>query len=139
MDQQNELQKILERLESNSRKQLLHARLQTLFAVICAVCIGILVLKLLQFIPQLQSMVSQAEILIRDLDIVTKELAKLDLTQMVENINDLVATSQSGLEEALDKINDINFDALNQAIKDLSNVIKPMADFVKKFSLGGLL
>ena len=139
MDQPNELQKILERLETNSRKQLLHARLQTLFSVVCAVCFGILTLKVLQFIPQLESMVSQAEILLRDLDTVTKELGKLDLTQMVENINDLVTTSQSGVEEALSKFNDINFDTLNQAIKDLSNVIKPMADFAKKFTLGGLL
>ena len=109
MDQQNELQKILERLESNSRKQLLHARLQTLFTVICAVCVGILVLKILQFIPQLESMVSQAEILIRDLDTVTRELGKLNLTQMVENINDLVTTSQSGLEEALNRMTEYVF------------------------------
>ena len=139
MEQQNELQRILERLEANSRKQLLHARLQTVFSLICVLCCGVLLIKLLQFIPQLESLVSQAEILLRDLDTVTKELSKLNLSQMVENINDLVTTSQSGVEEALQKINEIDFDTLNQAVKDLTNVVKTLSDFAKRFSLGGLL
>ena len=58
---------------------------------------------------------------------------------MVENINGLVTTSQTGVEEALKKINDIDFTALNQAITDLSDVVKPMADLVKRLSFGGLL
>ncbi len=139
MNQQNELQIILERLEKNSRRQLLHARLQTIFSIVCAVFCGILLLKLLQFIPQLEDLIAQAEILLRDLDTVTKSLSQLDLSQMVENINDLVTTSQSGVEEALEKINEIDFDTLNQAVKDLSNVVKPLADFARKISLGGLL
>ena len=139
MNQQNELQLILERLEKNSRKQLLHARLQTIFSIVCALCCGILLLKLLAFIPLLENLIAQAEILLRDLDTVTKSLSQLDFSQMVENINDLVTTSQSGVEEALGKINEIDFDALNQAVKDLSNVVKPLADFARKISLGGLL
>ena len=139
MNQQNELQIILERMEKYSRKQLLHARLQTVFSIVCALFCGILLLKLLQFIPQLESLVAQAEVLLRDLDAVTKELAKLDLSLMVENINDLVTTSQSGVEDALTKINDIDFSALNQAVKDLSDVVKPLADLIKRLSFGGLL
>lgn len=139
MNQQNELQLILERLEKNSRKQLLHARIQTLFSIVCALFCGILLLKLLQFIPQLEDLIAQAEILLRDLDAVTKTLSQLDFSQMLENINSLVITSQSGVEEALQKINEIDFDTLNQAVKDLSNVVKPLADFAKKLSLGGLL
>ena len=103
MNQQNELQMILERLEVNSRKQLLHARLQTLFSIVCAIFCAILLMNLLAFIPQVESLISQAEILLSDLDVVTKQLSKLDLSQMVENINALVTTSQSGVEEALEK------------------------------------
>ena len=139
MNQQNELQLILERLEKNSRKQLHHARIQSLFSIVCALLCGLLLMKVLQFIPQLEGLVAQAEILLRDLDTVTKELAKLDLSTMVENINGLVITSQSGVEEALGKINEIDLDTLNQAVKDLSNVVKPLADFAKKITLGGLL
>ena len=139
MNQQNELQMILERLEVNSRKHLLHARLQTLYSIVCAIFCGILLMNLLAFIPQVESLISQAEILLSDLDVVTKQLSKLDLSQMVENINALVTTSQSGVEEALEKINEIDFETLNQAVEDLSKVVKPLADFAKKLSLGGLL
>ena len=139
MNQQNELQQILERLEKNSRRQLLHARLQTVFGIICTVFCGILLINLLAFIPKLESLISQTEVLLQDLDTVTQQLAKLELSTMVENINGLVTTSQAGVEEALGKINEIDFDTLNQAVKDLSNVVKPLADFARKISLGGLL
>ena len=139
MNQQNELQQILERLEKNSRRQLLHTRLQTIFGIICTVFCGILLINLLAFIPKLESLISQAEVLLRDLDTVTQQLAKLELSTMVENINGLVITSQTSVEEALDKINEIDFETLNQAVKDLSNVVKPLADFARKISLGGLL
>ena len=55
MNQQNELQSILERMEKYSRKQLLHARLQTVFSIVCALFCGILLLKLLQLLhPQVE-------------------------------------------------------------------------------------
>ena len=139
MEQQKELQKILEQLETNSRKQLLHARLQTMFSIICAVCCGVLAVKLVQFIPQVESLITQAEALLKDLDTLTQELAKLDFAQMIGNINELVITSQSGVEEALVKLNEIDFETLNQAVKDLANVVKPMADFVSRLTRGGLL
>ena len=139
MNQQSELQVVLERLEANSRKQLLHARIQTVICIFGAVLCCVLVLKLLPFIPKLESLISQADSLLGELNAVTKSLSQLDLSQMVENINGLVTTSQSGVQEALEKINDIDFSALNEAIKDLSNVVKPMADLVKRLSFGGLL
>jgi len=78
-----------------------------------------------------------------NLETVTTELANADLTGMVENIDalvgnvdDLVSTSQTGVTQAVQKINAINFDALNDAIKDLSDVIEPIAKFFKSFKFG---
>lgn len=139
MEQQNQLQQIMSKLEENSRKQLKFARIQCLFSVICAVCCVILLVIVLQFLPQIEAMMVHAEAILSDLEVISAEMAKLDLAQMVENINSLVSTSQTGVEEALEKINEIDFEALNQAVKDLSDVVKPMADFVKKISFGGLL
>ena len=71
------------------------------------------------------------------------ELAQSDLSGMVTNMDTLVAnvdglvgTSQAGVEETMKKINAIDFDALNQAIKDLSDVIEPIAKFFNTFKLG---
>ena len=134
-----QLTKVLEKLEENSRKQLFAARLQCVFSIICALCFGILLVSILRFIPQVEALISHAEAVLTNLEAVTRELSKLDLAPMVENIHGLVETSQSGVEAALGKINDIDFDALNQAVKDLSDIVKPLADLIKRFSLGGLL
>lgn len=139
MDNQPQLQKTLEKMEENSRRQLFYSRIQCIFSILSAVCCIVLLVTVLQFLPQLELLASQAQQVLTNLEAVTAELEKLDLTEMVENINSLVTTSQTGVEEALDKIDSINFDALNQAVEDLAAVVQPLADFVKRISLGGLL
>ena len=46
---------------------------------------------------------------------------------MVANVDTLVVSGQQSLEQSMDKLNSIDFDTLNQAIQDLSNVIQPLA------------
>ena len=50
-----------------------------------------------------------------------------------DNFNTLVATGQIGLEETVNKLNDIDFEALNKAISNLSQVVEPLAKFFKVF------
>ena len=137
MENHVQFQKILERMEENSRKQLLYSRIQCIFSVISAVCCFVLLVTLLRYMPQLEELTAQADLLMSDLRTVTAELKKLDLTVMVENINDLVTTSQTGVEEAIEKINGIDLSKLNQAVSDLAAVVQPLADFVKRIT-GGL-
>ena len=75
-----------------------------------------------------------------NLETVTSELADSNLSSMVENVDalvenvdGLVSTSQSGVEQTIEKINAIDFEALNAAIKDLSDVIEPIAKFFNTF------
>ena len=48
-------------------------------------------------------------------------------------VRDGMITSADGLVETLEKINAIDFDALNKAIQDLSAVIEPLAKFFSAF------
>lgn len=137
MDNQEQIQRILEKMEMNSRKQLLYSRIQLICTVVLCGCCMVLLFKIRQFMPQLELLATQAEQVLNNLEAVTGELQKLDMVAMVENINALVSTSREGVEEALGTINEINFDTLNQAIEDLAAVVQPMADFVKRFNLGG--
>ena len=137
MENHAHLQKILERMEENSRKQLVYSRIQCIFSAISAVCCVTLVATLLRFIPQLEDLAAQADLLMGDLQSVTAELKKLDLTDMIAGINDLVATSQTGVEEAIEKISEIDISKLNKAVSDLAAVVQPLADFVKRIT-GGL-
>lgn len=137
MDNQVQIQQLLEKMERNSRKQLFYSRIQFFCTLALTVCCVLLLVKIRQFLPQLELLASQAELVLTNLEAVTGELQKLDMDSMVENINSLVITSQTGVEEALGTIKEIKFDTLNQAIEDLAAVVQPMADFVKRFNLGG--
>ena len=137
MENQEQIQKLLEKMEANSRRQLFYSRIQFFITLALALCCVLLLVRIHQFLPQIELLAAQAEHVLTNLESVTGELQKLDMVGMVENINSLVITSQEGVEEALSTVKEIRFDALNQAIEDLSAVIQPMADFVKRFSLGG--
>ena len=134
MDNNQKLMDLLEQMEKANRKQVAYARLQFIFSVIAAICCILLLLAGVKVLPQLQEAVLQAETVLTNLETVTTDLAQADLIGMVENVDALVTnvdglggTSQEGVEQTMAKINAIDFDALNDAIKDLSDVIEPIA------------
>lgn len=140
MDNNQKLMDLLEQMEKANRKQVAYARLQFIFSVIAAICCILLLLAGVKVLPQLQEAALQAETVLTNLETVTTELAQADLIGMVENVDalvtnvdGLVGTSQVGVEQAMAKINAIDFDALNDAIKDLSDVIEPIAKFFNTF------
>ena len=95
------------------------------------------------FLPKLEALVTQvstfvdnAEQVVENLNTISTDLAALDLSTMMENmsglitdVDELITTTQQGLENTLEKIDKIDFDALNKAIKDLADVIEPLAKF----------
>ena len=130
MDQNLEL---LKKMEENSRKQLNYARIQCLFSIVAAACCVVLLIIILQMLPAVQDFLTQAEVILSDLETATHNLAQIDLPGTIDNVNALLTTSQSGVEEAMEKINAIDFETLNNAIQDLADVIKPLANAAKWF------
>lgn len=143
MGNEQKLQELLEHIEQSNRKQMRYARLQFVFTVIVAAALIILVLTCVRMLPKFQEVATQAESVLSNLESMTTELAKADLSVMVEsidelvaNVDELVSTSQTGVEETMKKINAVDFESLNKAIKDLSDVIEPLARVVNRFSFG---
>ena len=133
---------LLEKMEKNSRRLVLYARVQAILSLIAALCCAALLICGIKILPQLQNAAQQAETVLTNLETVTTELAQSDLSGMVENVDalvsnvdGLVSTSQEGVEQTMEKLNGIDFEALNQAIKDLSDVIEPIAKFFNTFKL----
>ena len=56
----------------------------------------------------------------------SQDLADADLPKMIRDVDSLAATSESSIQTAVDKLNSIDFDALNSAITDLSNIVRPL-------------
>ena len=138
--EQNNSTNTMERMEQLLEQQSKIAKIQCILtAVLVACCIGLIIMaatllpEIEALVPQVESLMTQMESTLGDLKVITAQLAEADLIGMVEDVNNLVTTSQSGVEQAMDKLNALNFDALNKAIGDLSAVIEPLAKFFKLF------
>ena len=140
MEMNSEMQAYLEKLEKSNRQQVRAARLQCFFSFLAAVCCLLLLLTVAKIVPDIKELSGkindiavQAETVLTDLETVSKELAEADLAGLVTDVDGLVAVSQEGVENALEKMNAIDIDTLNKAIDDLAEVVEPLAKIANMF------
>lgn len=140
MEMNPEMQTILEKLEKSNRQQVRSARLQCFFSFLAAVCCLLLLLTVAKIVPDIKELSGeisgiaiQAESVLTNLETVTEELAAADLEGLVTDVNGLVSTSQTGVEQALEKLNGVDMDTLNKAIEDLAKVVEPLASIAGMF------
>ena len=55
------------------------------------------------------------------------------ITGTSEKMNSMLADNSQALTDAVDKMNKIDFEGLNQAIQDLQDAVGPFATFMNKF------
>lgn len=141
MEDKQELRTALEKLEESNKQQARFTRLQCWFSLISALCCAVILFLLWSLMPQITQIGAQAEQALTDmqatltnLEIITDQLAEADLGTMANNVDTLVTTSQTGVEEALKKLNGIDFDTLNEAIRNLADVVEPLAKFFNVFN-----
>ena len=140
-------QELLSRLEKHTRQQLLFTKILCILCALAVVCSLVLMfavtgaaaelLELAQplqgLTAQLQGLAQEAETVMTDLGIVAEALASANLGSIVENVNVLAAESQSAVADAMAKLDTIDIEALNKAIKDLAAVVEPLAKVSKIF------
>lgn len=129
---------LMKQIEASNAGQETYARKQYFMSQITAaasiVILGIVLYVAATLMPKVNATFEHLNLVMEDLQVITSELAEADLDGMITNVNQLVSSSQKDVEEALTKVNAIDFDNLNKAIKDLSDVIAPLAKFVNRFS-----
>ena len=140
MEMSPEMRTLMEKLEKSNRQQVRSARLQCFFSFLAAVCCLLLLLTVAKIVPDIKELSGeisgialQAETVLTNLETVTEELAAADLESLVTNVNGLVATSQTGVEQAVDKLNAVDMETLNKAIEDLAKVVEPLAKLAGMF------
>ena len=136
---------ILERLEKHTRQQLLFTKILCILCVLAVVCTLVLMFavtgaasRLMELAQPLQALTVQvqdlameAETVMADLGVVAEALAAADLGSIVENVNILAADSQSAVADAMAKLDTIDIETLNKAIRDLAAVVEPLARITK--------
>ena len=138
--EEKDIREILERLDKSNRQQVRYARLQSILAILAALCFialvfvaGSIVPKLMDFTAEAEGLLAQAEVVLTNLEDVTSELAQVEYTKMIDDVNGLVVSSQEGLEQTLEKVNSIDIEKLNEAIDGLAKVVEPLTRFFKVF------
>lgn len=140
MEENKEMLELLRRIDRNSRMQTYAGYVRTGLMLVCAVCMAVLVVMVYRMLPQINEILDQARLamgqiqtVLANLEQTTDQLAQVDLESMVSNVDALVVSGQQSLEASMAKLNSVDFDALNQAIKDLSAVIEPLAKMTRLF------
>lgn len=133
-----DLEGFVRRLEETEEKRMFYAKRQLylsavaaascffLFCVVTAACLSVL--------PRVHSSLDTIETVAADLQVVSDQLSRADLETLVEHVDQMAVTSEEGIREALLKIQAINIEELNQAIKGLSDVVSPLARLVSRFN-----
>ena len=130
---------LLQRIAEQTKKQVFYARISAICEGILtmAVVIALLILvpSLLKTIHQVNGVAAEAE---ETLAQAQDALAGVDemtdaVTSMSENMDTFVTENAVSIEQVMKKLEAIDFEGLNGAIKDLGDVVEPMAKFFGKF------
>ena len=134
------MEQMIEKLEKQSRQQLLFTKILCGLCALLLVCTLVLTIAITGAVKEitviaapLQEIAQQAGTVMTNLETVTQDLASADLGSMVEGVNTLAVNSQSAIAEAMKKLDLIDIDTLNKAIEDLADVVEPLAKVSKFF------
>ena len=140
MEENKETLELLRKIERSSRIQIYSGYVRTGLMLVCAVCMAALVVMVFRLMPQINEILAQAQhafnqvgTVLDYLEQTSYQLSQVDLQGMVSNVDGLVTTGQQSMETTMEKLNGIDFDALNKAIQDLSAVTQSLANVTRIF------
>ena len=141
MEQNDKTLELLEKIEKTNRRQLLFTQIFCGIALVAVLFCVIALVKVNQLLPQIQGITAQMQGVLGNMEQAAGQLAELDIRSIVENVETLVGnvdmlavSAQDSLKQTMTKLDTIDFEALNKAIKDLSAVVEPLAKFFGAFS-----
>lgn len=125
-----EFRQVMEKLEKSNAGQEKYARKQYRMSQITALA-SILVLCIVLYtsstlIPKVNQLLDDIQVSVSNIQNISQDLAEADLPRMIRKVDSLASTSESSIRTAVDKLNAIDFEALNSAITDLSNIVRPL-------------
>ncbi len=129
----------LEELVKNSRKMLFYARIRTLAALVIAVgilyCAVVVLPSVLGTVQKANEVMAQASDTITLADTAIESITEMSksITEMGDNMDAFITDNANSVEEIMKKIETVDFEGLNKAIKDLGDTVEPFAKFFGKF------
>lgn len=129
----------LAKLIENSEKQLFYARVRTLISVITALALlcalAVVVPAVLRTVARADAVIAQASGTITLADEAIQGITEMSgaITEMGQNMDDFITENAEAVSSIMKELEEVDFDGLNKAIKDLGDVVEPFANFFNKF------
>ena len=116
-------------------KQLKYQKLQFYFSLLNTGFVGVLVVIVLvvvmNVLPKVNDIYDSTMVSLNNLEEVSTTLKEADLEGMIKNVDNLSASATEDLASAMQKLEAIDVETLNQSIANLNAVIRPLADFLR--------
>ena len=134
---EDQFQAILERIEASNAGQEKYARKQyrmsQLTALASVIILAVVIYISATLIPQVHTTLQSVNYMMEDLNSVTSELAEIDLEEMIKNVDALVVSSETSIQDAMKKLNALDVVTLNEAIRNLNDAVAPLANLFNRF------
>ncbi len=123
---------VLTELRDLSKKRLFYQRISTLCAaailVVVAIAAVLMVPRVTATLEHINAVAVKAEDSLEKVDEMTASMEDAS-----DNLNKLVSENGEALGAAVKSMSEVDYEGLNQAIKDLQDAIGPMANFMNRF------
>ena len=133
MEENKEVLELLRKIEKSNRQKIRMGRILCVLALVAALCCTAAFGVIACLVPQVNTVLAQTQSVLGNLETTSQQLASLDLESMISDVDALVVSGQAGIEQSMEKLNTVDFETLNKAIQDLSDVIEPLAKFSNMF------
>ncbi len=138
MEERDRLERMMEQLIETEEERKRYARKQFYMLAVMAACtVAVFFLVFLAYVslvPKLKTSAEEIETATKELRVISRQLSEADLAGLVKHVDQMAVTSEEGVKEALEKIESIDIDELNHAIKSLSDVVSPLAKLMGRFN-----
>ncbi|MCR5748395.1 MAG: hypothetical protein K6G03_11865 [Lachnospiraceae bacterium] len=103
--------------------------------IILLVAALIIVPKVVQTLAHVDEAVISASQILEEADETIKNINTMStsITETSDKMNSMLTDNSESLNEAVAKMNSIDFEGLNKAIQDLQDAVGPFASFMNKF------
>ena len=129
--ERDEMLELLTQLKKSSERREEYAKKQYLMSKITAAAsmtaLALVISVSLFALPRLKTMFTSIDTVMSDMETITNELAKANLGQMIDGIDQLVSTSEYSIKQASDRLNALDIDSLNKSLQSLHDIVEPLS------------
>lgn len=123
-------------MAQTEKSQLKYQKLSFIMSMLSAIFTGavliIVICMVAYVVPKVNTIYDSTMVSLNNLEYLTTELKEADLGGTVDNINTLTIQATDDMSRTVERIDSVDLEKLNEAIDNLNETVKPMAEFFEE-------